>query len=397
MTLSTRRSLLVLAALVAAAAGIPGGAHSRATPAPPAPQYAITDLGDLGGAVCVGDPGHSSGAAALNEVGQVVGTSCMYQSAPWFDRVWRPFFWSQGVMTEIPTLGTAAAINDAGQVVGGTALWSGGAVTDFSSVLGGFSEAHDINNNGQIVGIRGTPPAIDRWQSYIYDLATASVTDLGHLGGTFRSTAERINDKGHVAGWSSTSDGNIHAFFWQNGVMTDLGGLVDGGSSYGIGINENDEIVGHASVEGGDHAFLWSDGTMTDLGTLGGSFSSAVDINDAGDVVGYALTETNAQRAVIWHNGVITDLNDLLPDHSGWKLTYAIAINEAGLIVGDGETGGENRAFLLTMTPATIDSQPENPTKSTTAVFTFHAPDAVAYQCRLDEGDFHPVPARPPT
>ena len=73
---------------------------------------AITDLGDLGG-------GYSA-AYGINELGQVVGDS----TPP--GKGLRAFFWDQGVMHELPTLGGppgedychAKGINDAGMVVG---------------------------------------------------------------------------------------------------------------------------------------------------------------------------------------------------------------------------------------------------------------------------------------
>src|SRR5262245_45113186 len=51
-----------------------------------------------------------------------------------------------------------------------------------------------------------------------------TVTDLGTLGGK-GSVACGINSRGQVVGFSSIATGQLHAFLWSHGVMTDLGTL----------------------------------------------------------------------------------------------------------------------------------------------------------------------------
>ena len=84
------------------------------------------------------------------------------------------------------------------------------------------------------------------------------------------------------------------------------------------------------------------------LGTLGGSDSNAYGINDSGEVVGSADTGT-ATHAFVYSDGTMVDLNSLIDPNAGWVLTDAFAINDGGLIVGDGiNPEGKDDAFLLT-------------------------------------------------
>ena len=51
---------------------------------------------------------------------------------------------------------------------------------------------------------------------------------------------------------------------------------------------------------------------------------------------------------MLWEDGEPRDLNGLIPADSGWTLENALDINDRGQIVGMGQLGGEQHAFLLT-------------------------------------------------
>lgn len=319
-------------------------------------QYAVTDLGTLGG--------DASEAIGLNESGQVVGWSYTAGNSSR-----HAFLSSDGNMIDLNGLpgysaeSRAIGINTSGQVVGKADsggnythafLYGSGALTDLGTLGGSYSGASGINVGGQVVGWSYT----DSGEEHAFLYSSGTITDLGTLpGGSARSEATGINSIGQVTGWSASTNG-AHAFLFTDETMTDLGTLANyDGSSYGNGINDSGQVVGYSqSAEGHywSHAFLYSNGTMIDLGTLGGPESRSVGLNNHGQVVGYSFpTDVVDSRAFLYSDGTMTDLNSLIDPTTGWKLTQANAINDSGMIVGQGwlNTIGHYHAFLLTPIP----------------------------------------------
>ena len=52
-------------------------------------------------------------------------------------------------------------------------------------------------------------------------------------------------------------------------------------------------------------------------------------------------------HAFLWSRESMRDLNALIPSGSGWVLSEANGVNDAGQIVGYGTHNGDVRAFLL--------------------------------------------------
>jgi probable HAF family extracellular repeat protein len=209
-----------------------------------------------------------------------------------------------GVVPPPSAHSSAAAINDLGQVVGSTTTptSSGHAflappMIDLGTLGGPTSAAVGVNDAGQVTGTSDT--ATGTQQAFLWQ--AGSMQGLGSLnGGSSRAIA--INASGQVLGNNDLGPGGApgpRAFVWSAGMMIDLGTL-GGPSSTAVAINDAGQVTGTSVTASGDtHAFLWQAGTMTDLGTLGGSFSGPTAINASGQIVGVSSNALGNSRAFL--------------------------------------------------------------------------------------------------
>ena len=322
-----------------------------------APIYRLVDLNTLGGP--------NSFALAVNNSGQVVGASEIDLVGFPGHPLLHPFLYSDGSLIDLGTLGgdygAAYAINDSG-VVAGEAQTSGGFFThafrtdgklkeDLGTLSGSNSVAYGINAHNQVVGFAGGDMT-HHGSAFLYE--TGPMIDLDTFPGGATSSARGINAAGNIVGDAQPNGFFPHAFLWTAGTFHDLGTLGGGGSTANA-INDDGLVVGSSALAGdsGAHGFLYNGASLVDLGTLGGPDSNAFSINAGGDIVGQSETASGEARGFLYTTDTMLDINALLENPStGWTVTEARAINDAGWIVGAARTQtGNQHAVLLVPVP----------------------------------------------
>jgi probable HAF family extracellular repeat protein len=311
-----------------------------------AQTYTVTDLGTIGG--------HLSNATAINDAGQVVGSSYITTQ----NGLDHAFLWTASTgMQDLGTLpggnnSSAFGINNLEQVVGCSSistnnsvpshafLWTqSGGMQDIST-MGTGSCATAINDLGQVVG----EFTVDTNFDYHVFLWTAS-TGMHDLGLPIGSMAAAINNSGAIVGTYPTSTGSTHAYEWTSaGGLQDLGSL-GGGLAAAGGINSYGEVVG-SSLDAPSNSDVYSGFRWTSGGKIQplpspypGHDATASAINSTGEIVGFALNSQIQQRATVWiltaHGYVVHDLNQLTVN-SPMILDMATGVNPSGQIAGVG-------------------------------------------------------------
>ena len=227
---------------------------------------------------------YSCDAYGINEEGRVCGITALWATSDrWWAYVWHDdngngidddgemdVLGSLGTIYSIGSQSAAAALNDVGQVVG----WS-----CITNVLVPKHAILVTSSNGQWKVPAGSPnPA----NSLMRDLGV-----LG--GPTNSSWARAINNRSWVVGSADLPTGTNQAFLWRNGVMLNLNDLIDPASGWVLtdarGINEHNEIVGIGLFNGQSRAYmLRHDGRITDVEPMGWT-ETVVITNETDEVV----------------------------------------------------------------------------------------------------------------
>jgi len=353
-------SRIAALAAVTAGAGVPAATVAAAPASAATATYTITDLGSLGGGVTHG--------LAINASGQVTGDSflskqvqvpCPYPQPPnqkCFANLDHAFFWSNGTMTDLGTLGglnsQGLAINGSGEVAGESSPKGPGPDEPFLSnardhkltALPFMNDAFGIDDSCQIAGQCNELPANPEVFACVVssnDTITALGDSVPPLGNSNLSCGEAVAINNHgqaLANCDGPALPENGAVVWTNGTPTVVGTL--GGSAAGRAINNNGQVVGIAQTStGAEDGFVWSNGTTTDLGP---GFHPAA-INDSGVIVGGQFVDSG---------GILQNLNTLIPAGSGYQIQSATGINDNGQIVANATDTATGQTHALLLTPS---------------------------------------------
>ena len=295
-----------------------------------------------------------SGAYDVNNYGFVVGYNVVgANTVPYIWSANRGYYALSTPAGSISQSGVAYAINDYLEI-GGTfgyagtspifkvanngtaAVWTlNSDETDFLAynLIADSATCRDINNNGDIAGTLG-------YTSIVKNIFTGD----GYFSAPLWTFGQSVNDNGDMTGMVNTTGSFYSATFAKkqtNGTYTFTHGVDT--VSYGMKINNSDQIVGGSYYGGG---FLWE--PLNGKLIFFGSGTACYSINNNNQIVGI----TNGHAAMwtlVGTNFVGTDLNRLTGD-TNIVLETAMSINEKGQIVGRclNLQTGVRKAYLLT-------------------------------------------------
>ena len=347
-----------------------------------APAYTVAQLDDGGGAFTNGV------ARALNDTGLVVGQVENAATSEVFGACWElsGSQWQLRLLTDTGDGAVAFGVNRAGEIVGGgydadgharAFYWAAPTAPPVTlpPVSGNVqSVARSINNAGVVCGYLVHPPVYDDDGNSLYWLREAVAWRVNLVDGQpsvfgpvplptldDQSLALAITDNdsdgaAEIVGGFCTAANNVRtaAVAWTvqshpDGSLTadPLPMIVENGDAGASGVNNLGIICGDIGFP--NEAVVWSGGVARPLNPNRMALTVTQGINDAGVIVGYGGTGIVDHEAVVWPSASAKPvaLSKYLGRTSPFLfLKEALAINQAGDIVGFGWDGENYGAFL---------------------------------------------------
>jgi hypothetical protein len=361
-----------------------------------------TQIGLTGTGYTRSDGYRSTAAFALNESGQVRGSSERYSGTTDLGR--SAWLYDGTQTTQIGLTGTgytqtsgyqlseSQALNEAGQVTGSSTRYSGttnlgnsawlydGSQTKQIGLTGTgytqtsgyqFSESQALNESGQVTGYstRYSGTTELGQSTWLYDNGQTNQIGLTGTGytrtdGYQLSSATRLNEAGQVIGvsrgYSGTTNLGYSAWLYDGGQTTQIGLTGTGytrtdGSYYSIAgnLNESGQVIGYSNrysgaTNLGQSAWLYDGGQTTQIGLTGSDYtktggfqsSSAARLNESGQVVGFSQRYNGT--AFMGFSAWFYDLDSL----ATYDLTFSTrsndnyAYSEASFLADDGTVLG---------------------------------------------------------
>lgn len=146
------------------------------------------------------------------------------------------------------------------------------------------------------------------------------------------SIATALNDAGDAAGAVQGPLNDLRPVIWSGGLLHELSVLPGDLEGSVHGLNNSGAACGQSIGAGHISAVLWSGGVALDLGHLGVPTSAAIALNDAGVVVGNSYPAGNLYtHAFRWDpaTGVMSDLGTV-----GGPYSAASSVDAAGNVYG---------------------------------------------------------------
>jgi probable HAF family extracellular repeat protein len=221
-------------------------------------------------------------------------------------------------------------------------LWDPVTGIEDLGTLGEDSLAMGVNDSGTVVGYYATASALT-YRGFIWTASTGMV-DFGLPAGedgatTVSCRCTAINSVGHVVGYARQADGKQVAFFWtpETGFTT-IGFHSNSGDNgnTAYAINDRDEVTGNLLVphRATYHAYIWSPThpRARDLGGIGDSpyGSTAAGINNLSEIAG-DFGNAGGVGPMLWKRKTGVRLLGKIPDAI---YTQTTGVNDAREIVG---------------------------------------------------------------